>query len=226
MVGNPAGPVEVLRVVLVADRRLMGEAVRMALQSRGMQAIFLASPRTRGQLLGAMRRVVEFLPDVGVLMCELGDPTQVRRVRTLVNRTTPSWLLLTSATDARRWGSLVAAGVAAALPLNTSLDELHGSLSMLAAGQPLMTDEIRARVLVEWRAHDRELRRQRRLLQTLTPRERVVLESLSEGLTVRQITRLHGVSESTVRSQVKAILHKLEVRSQLAAVVAYRAGTE
>ena len=39
-----------------------------------------------------------------------------------------------------------------------------------------------------------------------------------EGHTVRDIARISVVSEATVRTQVKSILAKLEVSSQLAAV--------
>ncbi len=45
------------------------------------------------------------------------------------------------------------------------------------------------------------------------------------GRTVREIATERGVSEGTVRSQVKALLAKLEVQSQISAVaLAYSAG--
>ena len=52
----------------------------------------------------------------------------------------------------------------------------------------------------------------------LSARERQVLGSLMSGLTVREIAKAGSVSEGTVRTQVKAILAKLEVGTQLAAV--------
>jgi DNA-binding NarL/FixJ family response regulator len=58
----------------------------------------------------------------------------------------------------------------------------------------------------------------RRRLELLTPRERQVLGALIEGHNVRDIARSSVVSEATVRTQVKSILGKLEVSSQLAAV--------
>ena len=52
-----------------------------------------------------------------------------------------------------------------------------------------------------------------------------MLGRLREGLTVTEIAASSCVSEATVRTQVKAILAKLGVTSQLAAVGAtYRAG--
>nr|WP_281374640.1 LuxR C-terminal-related transcriptional regulator [Nocardioides soli] len=52
----------------------------------------------------------------------------------------------------------------------------------------------------------------------MTPREEAVLGELMQGRTVRDIASSSFVSEATVRTQVKAILSKLEVSSQLAAV--------
>jgi DNA-binding NarL/FixJ family response regulator len=59
----------------------------------------------------------------------------------------------------------------------------------------------------------------------LTPRETVILEHLMKAHTIAEIADCYTVTKDTVRSQVKSILHKLEVRSMLAAVVlAYRSG--
>ncbi len=59
----------------------------------------------------------------------------------------------------------------------------------------------------------------------LTEREQVVLAELIEGHCAEEIANAAFVSISTVRSQIKAILQKLGVKSQLAAVArARRAG--
>jgi len=52
----------------------------------------------------------------------------------------------------------------------------------------------------------------------MTRREADVLGQLMVGKRVTEIARARVVSESTVRTQVKAILAKLEVSSQLMAV--------
>ena len=61
-------------------------------------------------------------------------------------------------------------------------------------------------------------------LDWLTDRERVVLIHLMDGLSAEQIAELEFVGVCTVRSQIRSILQKLHVKSQLAAVAyAYRA---
>jgi two-component system nitrate/nitrite response regulator NarL len=61
--------------------------------------------------------------------------------------------------------------------------------------------------------------------ERLTPKEREVLMGLMRGETAQQISRQSFVSLPTVRSQIRSILVKLGVSSQLGAVVlAYRSG--
>jgi two-component system nitrate/nitrite response regulator NarL len=61
--------------------------------------------------------------------------------------------------------------------------------------------------------------------EQLTRRERQVLLALMRGATAREISRESYVSLPTVRSQIRSILLKLGVSSQLSAVVlAYRSG--
>jgi DNA-binding NarL/FixJ family response regulator len=61
--------------------------------------------------------------------------------------------------------------------------------------------------------------------ERLTPRERQVLVALMSGSTAQEISKASYVSVPTVRSQIRSILSKLGVSSQLAAVVlAYRSG--
>ena len=63
------------------------------------------------------------------------------------------------------------------------------------------------------------------LFDVLTDREQVVLAELMEGHCAEEIANAAFVSISTIRSQIKAILQKLGVNSQLAAVaMARRAG--
>ena len=66
-----------------------------------------------------------------------------------------------------------------------------------------------------------------RRLGSLTRREVAVLAQLLRGRSAVEIARDHVVSEMTVRTQVKSILHKLEVGHQLAAVaLAHEVGWE
>src|SRR5262249_2166519 len=95
----------------------------------------------------------------------------------------------------------------------------------LLKGLPVMSREERARLLDAW-AKQREGNEQLwDMFDQLTLRESEVLGLLMQGHTVREVARHSSTAETTVRSHVKAILAKLEVSSQLAAVgLAYQIG--
>jgi DNA-binding NarL/FixJ family response regulator len=56
-------------------------------------------------------------------------------------------------------------------------------------------------------------------LRFLTPRERQVLDGLAAGASTPELAARLGLSTSTVRSYVKAVLSKLGVHSRLEAVI-------
>ncbi|KRF18773.1 hypothetical protein ASG90_02420 [Nocardioides sp. Soil797] len=215
-----------VRLVVVSDHSLVSEAVRMALASRGFRAVSVAAPLgTRGPRDFAAR-VTQFRPGVGLLLCELDDRALLRDAVAVVASTKIRWVLLTRTKDSAAWGALVEAGVAAVLPMTTDLETLTGALLSVSAGRPMMSDEVRATVVEDWHREGEQARRVARQMKELTPREMAVLSSLHEGLTVKLIAAQGGVSAGTVRSQVKSILRKLGVSSQLAAVASYRQMTE
>lgn len=211
-----------VRLVVVSDHSLVSEAVRMALAGRGFEAASLPAPSGHGAHRDFARRVTRFRPGVGLLLCELEDRALLRGAVEIVSSVRIRWVLLTRTKDDAAWGALVEAGVVAVLPMSTNLESLTATLVKVAAGRKLMADDLRERVLEEWRREGEHARRVSGLMQALTPREVAVLAALHDGLTVKVIASESGVSEGTVRSQVKSILRKLEVTSQLAAVASYR----
>jgi DNA-binding NarL/FixJ family response regulator len=89
----------------------------------------------------------------------------------------------------------------------------------LAAGEQLLSQEeiIEAlRFLVRVREIHREAQR---AIDTLTPREREVLQALAEGWGDKEIARRLHVGAGTVHSHVASILSKLGVSSRLQALV-------
>ena len=98
------------------------------------------------------------------------------------------------------------------------LNDILATVRRINQGLSVMPREEREALLEHWvreRSHTVELQGK---IEQLTSRERQVLSELMRGRTVREIATAGVVSEATVRTQVKSILAKLGVSSQLAAV--------
>ena len=92
------------------------------------------------------------------------------------------------------------------------------------AGLPVMAPEARERLIDSHRAHDVERREISEKLERLTRREREVLAELARGHRAQAVADRYVVSLATVRTQIRSVLNKLEVGSQLEAVALYRRG--
>lgn len=214
------------RVLVVADRELVGQAVRMALISRGTQAACFTLPETVADTRLLIRWVATYQPDVGLVLCEVSEDKFVQRAVRAISQVPLRWLVLTASNDPRKWGAILSAGAVGILPMTCSIAEVVTAVDHVAKGLPIMNDQRRARIIEIWRLHEMGQRELAHRIAGLSAGERAVLETLAEGRSVREIATSRDVAVLTVRTQVKAILRKLHVSSQLAAVACYRLGTE
>jgi two-component system, NarL family, nitrate/nitrite response regulator NarL len=127
-------------------------------------------------------------------------------------------VVVTGSIERARWGECLRYGARTVLPKSTPLNSILATIRIIGEGRPVMSREERDRLLASFHQEKRWVQETRSRLETLTTREREVLAHLMAGRQVREIARASFVSEATVRTQVKSILAKLEVSSQLAAV--------
>lgn len=209
-----------MRVAVTSAQSLVGEAVRKALSSRGLVAAVIGWPASREDPQPA-REFAAIRPDSLLLMCDLEPASQLRAAQALTTQFPVGRLLLTATPQGPLWGAMVDSGVDAVLPTSATLDEVVLTLDAVLQGHPVMDSAVRYALVREWQV----VRNERNVLiarmRSLTPRERTVLRLMYAGDAVRPIADLLGVSEATVRSQVKSVLRKLDVNSQLAAVAAF-----
>ena len=134
-------------------------------------------------------------------------------------------VVVTASTEEGRWGHCIAQGARKVLSKSRPLQEILATVRRLNSVASVMDVQERERLLAAYQAESARTHQLTSRLELLTGREQQVLGNLMEGQTVREISRASVVSEATVRTQVKSILAKLEVSSQLAAVgMAHRAG--
>ncbi len=209
-------------MVLVAHHALVADAVRMALTGQGIQATTLPAGGTPRELAQVARAVDALRPSAGLILCDIDDPVQLNRTLALVRAVRIRWLLLTNSVDEGRWGAVIEAGVRGVLPMSEGLEKVARVLRLVAQGRKGLTDATRERSLQAWHREGEENRALVVRMGLLSPREMTVLGMLAQGLTVKEIALRSDVAQGTVRSQVKSILRKLGVTSQLAAVAAHR----
>jgi two-component system nitrate/nitrite response regulator NarL len=214
-----------VRVAVVDDHVSVAEALELALGAQGYDVRRIEVPSSPASSATLVSTITRWRPTVVLLNLDLGPfGDGAPLVGPLVARGAEV-IVLTGQTDRARWGEVLALGARIVLSKSRPLGDLLATVRLVHQGAPVL-DRMEREVLVdEWRqrchhygvAHDR--------IGLLTSREREVLGELMRGHPVREIAARGVVSEATVRTQVKSILGKLEVSSQLAAVgLAHRVG--
>jgi DNA-binding NarL/FixJ family response regulator len=159
---------------------------------------------------------------VDVAVVDLGLPDGyggdlIRELRELNPRAQA--LVLSASLERAEIARAVEAGAAGVLSKTAHLDEVVRAVKRLRAGEPLMALAEVVELLRFAGSRREEEIEARRAVEKLTPREVEVLGALAEGLGSEQIaTRLH-ISLRTERNHMANILSKLEVHSQLQALV-------
>jgi DNA-binding NarL/FixJ family response regulator len=158
--------------------------------------------------------------DAGLMISDLDRPVRLRMAIHVLGEVPAPWLVLTGAPRGPLWGAALQAGARTVMASSASLDHVLTMLERVAAGQDPAPPGEHAELVAAWERVRQENASIRARVQTLTPREWEVLLLLYDGEPVPRISALLEISPATVRSQVKAVLRKLEVNSQLAAVAA------
>jgi len=117
------------------------------------------------------------------------------------------------------------AGASGFLLKRTRPEELIAAVHTIAAGEALLSPSVTRRVIDRMAQQPTPELADQAKLDALTPREREVLERIARGLSNREIAAALAVEESTIRTHVKRILTKLELRDRVQAVIfAYETG--
>jgi DNA-binding NarL/FixJ family response regulator len=127
-------------------------------------------------------------------------------------------LVVRDSGDEDRVAAAIAAGAAGAVAKSSSLRNLLLMVLAASAGHPVITERERHAWLARHRDRLAQQRERSRRFERLSAREREVLALMSQGHRATAIAEQFVVSLATVRTQIRAILVKLEVNSQLEAV--------
>lgn len=208
-------------VALVEDHQLLNAALASGLRAEGFVVTLPA--------LTTIKEIIDELlarpPQVALVDLDL------RRVGSGEELVGPlagagcAVIIVSGTTDETQVGRCLDEGAVGWVPKAASFDELLGAVLAAIEGRAVMAAGERQRLLEAWRERRQADSVALAPFERLTGREAAVLGLLMDGRAVERIAALSYVSEATVRSQVRAILRKLEVNSQLEAVaMAARSG--
>jgi DNA-binding NarL/FixJ family response regulator len=207
------------RVFIIEDHELLAQSVGLALEGEGCD-VRLSDLRGMEEVLAEAE---EHAPDVVLLDLDLGGELGdgVGLIAPLHNGGARV-VVVTGTKLPPRHGLCIEQGAVAVLAKSTPFAELVHVVQEAAAGRSPLRDDQRQDLLAALRRWRQEEKDRLAPFERLTPRERQALACLLEGLSAERIAKTWVVSEATVRSQIRGVLTKLDVGSQLAAVAAAR----
>ncbi|MBF4768738.1 response regulator transcription factor [Nocardioides agariphilus] len=196
-------------LVVCDDHRLLVEALAVSLVKEGF--VVDAVTRRPGEALAAVAR---HRPDIllTALRFPTGDAFDTAR-RVVEDHPETRVVILTASAAPDDILTAERLGVAGYIRKDERLDAIVAVLRHVADGHRHFDKGLLRRLASESGPPARS-----GLLDRLTTQERVVLSCLSDGLSTSDMVERLGISSTTVRSHIQAILSKLGVHSRIQAV--------
>jgi DNA-binding NarL/FixJ family response regulator len=198
-----------IRVLVVDDHVVFAELLSMALDSEPDLACV-----GHAQTVSEAIRLADLLqPDLVTMDVQLPDGDGITATSTLRARHPELRVVILTAHAEQHLVSRAAdAGASGILPKDGSVADILAAVRSARSGSLIVPPGL----LTRWQPTSPEAQPAG---ARLTPREREVLELLARGRDPRAISRHMGVTLNTSRGHIKSVLAKLQVHSQLEAVV-------
>ena len=201
-----------IRVIIVENHQLVSESLGLLLD--GQQDMVVVGKAGSVSEAAALPRQLD--PDIVVMDFHLGDGTG-RDAAIAMREAFPTVRFVFLSRDGGDNARLAAveAGASAYVLKSSPASEVIAAIRKAAEGATLISPAMIARLVS--RGADRV-----HMQESLSPREREVLQLLADGIATRQIARQLGISYSTVRTHMRSISAKLGTKSMVSTVVTAR----
>jgi DNA-binding NarL/FixJ family response regulator len=209
--------------VLIADDDGLMRAGLVELLAGEPEIEIVGQAATGREAVALARRLA---PDVVLMDVRMPDLDGIGATRELA-REVPEvrvLMLTTFEHDDYIFGAL-RAGASGFLLKRARPEDLIAAVQTIAAGDALLSPSVTRRVIDRMAQQPTPELADRARLDQLTPREREVFDHIAQGLSNREIAAALAVEESTIRTHVKRVLKKLDLRDRIQAVIfAYESG--
>jgi len=204
-----------MRVIMIEDHELLAQSLQATLKAEDVEVIRVWS-NDRDELLAQAQANA---PGLLLLDFDLGE--QIGVAFGLIEPLSAAGLdvvMLTGERNALMLAQCLEEGAVGVINKSVSFDELLEQIHVALDSGGLMTRHEREEMLSQLRQHRAVREQELRAFNELTAREGEVLGELMQGKSADTIAEESVVSVATIRTQIRSILAKLGVNSQLAAV--------
>ncbi|HYH27073.1 MAG TPA: response regulator transcription factor [Blastococcus sp.] len=211
-----------IRVLLADDDALVRSGLRALLDAE--EDLTVVGEAADGR--EAVERARSLQPEVVLMDVRMPRLDGVSATREIVSWSRrPRVLVLTTFDLDEVVDDALDAGADGFLLKRATPEQLIDGIRTVHAGDALVAPAVTRRLLHEYAGRRPPDRERLRLSAHLTEREADILRALAEGLSNAEIAARVWLSPETVKTHIKSILSKLEVRDRTQAVVwAYRTG--
>ena len=209
--------------VLIADDEDLMRAGLVELMTADPEIEIVGQAASGREAVDKARRLA---PDVVLMDVRMPDLDGITATRELLTAVPNARVLILTTFDQDDYvfGAL-RAGASGFLLKRTRPEELLAAVHTIAAGEALLSPTVTRRVIQRMAQQPTPDVSNQAKLDDLTAREREVLELVARGLSNREIAAALVVEESTIRTHVKRILMKLDLRDRIQVVIfAYETG--
>ena len=201
-----------IRVLLADDHSIMREGLQVMLERSGEFEV-VGQARDGEE---AVRAASELSPDVIVMDVMMPRKDGVEACREIMESLPDTRvIMLTASTEEDAVIEAVAAGATGYLQKVSGMDRLLCTVKVVAAGEMRVPPEVVRRVFTKIRSAAKAEEEQ----AELTPREKEILASFSQGMSYAAIAEARGVKPVTIRNAIYVIQGKLGVGTKQEIVV-------
>jgi DNA-binding NarL/FixJ family response regulator len=213
-------------VLLADDQELMRIAFKMVIDTQ--PDLEIAGEAANGrEAVEATRRL---RPDVVLMDVRMPEMDGIRATEQIVREASQTRIIILTTFDLDEYiYAALRAGASGFLLKDAQPAELLAGIRAVASGDAVVAPSVTRRLLSNFAhrlpAPGQPDERQRRLIETLTPREHEILLEVARSHSNAEIAERLVLSEATVKSHVGHILAKLALRDRVQIVVfAYETG--
>lgn len=205
------------RVLIVDDQDLVRQGLRMILELAGIEVVGEARDGD-----SAVRAASRYRPDVVLMDLRMPGMDGVEATRRIVAAGDARVIALTTFDVDQNVVDALRAGAAGFLLKDVTSEGLVDAVRRAEAGEPVVAPAVLARMMDHFATRPPEQPRLPAGLEELSDREREVLAMIGAGRSNAEIASELFISMATVKTHVRHIFAKLDLRDRAQAVVAAR----